>query len=710
MPMVMMSLFESDLAAAPWRGESLGGGHADARREAALAAAAVLRIRAVERPHAWADRCRVVLESSSARPGPWRTDAVPYLAGVMDAVWSAPGSALPPRQVTVIKGEQCGATEAIINIIGWMIDQRPGNAMYVCANETNARELAKRRLLPALRMIPEVTAHFTGRANDENVLELATDAMTIVFKGAGLNAQQNLESRPCRWVLVDELDRCLPGGDVVDVVRGRTTTYRDGVVLCVGTPEDEGVGVERQYALSDQRRYHVPCPSCGEYHAREFAMVRWEGGSRADPEIVRRIAWMECPLCGARIDAARNLWQQRRGLWVARGERVWSDGRIARERDGHGRLWAEPYDLVRAEPDRIMAEHGVRVVRDDGRDPDPGAEHAGFAVHGLLRTLVPHGNPYGHVAAELVANGGRATRDWSTRRLGEAWRASRDRAEVADLRALAVPVELGGHAMGVAPEWAVALVGAIDVQRQSVYVEVRAFGPRMERTALVHHAHLPAREGGRLVEIDQLLASCAFPRAGAGEALMRPVAWAIDSGDRTDEVYACCLRARAAGIRHVHPVKGQPGTRRPQLVWWARLGKGSPGELLLLHANADALKSEIFGRISQSAAALAAGPTTGPTRGQAPGEVRWRLPADVGPEYIEHLASEHRVYHPGARAYWEWRLREGHSQNHHLDTHVYALAIARGLGLDVIAPAAPRQQGPTPGQRLMAEMAARLRR
>ena len=48
--------------------------------------------------------------------------------------------------------------------------------------------------------------------------------------------------------------------------------------------------IEREYEVSDQRRYFVPCPHCGEYQCLKFERLRWQrapadaGGVKGSPE------------------------------------------------------------------------------------------------------------------------------------------------------------------------------------------------------------------------------------------------------------------------------------------------------------------------------------------------------------------------------------------------------------------------------------------
>ena len=66
----------------------------------------------------WSDANRQLSSESSAEPGRWRTDRVPYMRGIMDAL-NAPSI----TRIVVSKAAQVGYTEAINNVLGYFMDQ-----------------------------------------------------------------------------------------------------------------------------------------------------------------------------------------------------------------------------------------------------------------------------------------------------------------------------------------------------------------------------------------------------------------------------------------------------------------------------------------------------------------------------------------------------------------------------------------------------------
>ena len=65
----------------------------------------------------WADKFRRLSPESSAEAGPWRTRKTPYLKDVMDA-WCDPKI----RHIVMVAASQVGKSEAMNNIVGYIID------------------------------------------------------------------------------------------------------------------------------------------------------------------------------------------------------------------------------------------------------------------------------------------------------------------------------------------------------------------------------------------------------------------------------------------------------------------------------------------------------------------------------------------------------------------------------------------------------------
>ncbi|MFR7629561.1 MAG: phage terminase large subunit family protein [Lachnospira eligens] len=116
---------------------------------------------------------------SSAIPGPWNNEITPYLTGVMDEFNNYETS-----KIIFVKPTQVGGTEALQNMIGYIVMQDPAPTMIVYPTETLAKSISENRLQPMLRATPELARRF-----DENsqLLELQFDGMYLTLAGSNFS-------------------------------------------------------------------------------------------------------------------------------------------------------------------------------------------------------------------------------------------------------------------------------------------------------------------------------------------------------------------------------------------------------------------------------------------------------------------------------------------------------------------------------------------
>jgi phage terminase large subunit GpA-like protein len=132
---------------------------------------------------------------------------------------------------------------------------------------------------------------------------------------AGANSPASLASRPIRVVLLDEVDRYPASagteGDPVSLAIKRTATFWNRRILMTSTPTVKGVSrIEQAFERSDQRRFFVPCPHCGEHQVLKWAAVQW---TDEDPATAR----IACQSCGALIDDGDRVEMVAKGEWRA---------------------------------------------------------------------------------------------------------------------------------------------------------------------------------------------------------------------------------------------------------------------------------------------------------------------------------------------------------------------------------------------------------
>ena len=85
----------------------------------------------------WAEKYRQLDAKTTARPGPWRNSSTPYLKGLMDEF-----NNYETEEIVFVKPTQVGGTEAILNMIGFVIDEDPSPAMVVYPTDELAKSIS----------------------------------------------------------------------------------------------------------------------------------------------------------------------------------------------------------------------------------------------------------------------------------------------------------------------------------------------------------------------------------------------------------------------------------------------------------------------------------------------------------------------------------------------------------------------------------------
>jgi phage terminase large subunit GpA-like protein len=261
----------------------------------------------------WADRHRVLSSRGSAEPGPWRTARTPYLKEVMDAL----SPSHPARRVVFMKGAQVGGTECGNGWIGYVIHHAPGPMLAVQPTVELAKRFSDQRIDPLIEETPALRERVApARSRDSGNRQLSKEFPGGQLVMTGANSAVGLRSMTARFLFLDEID-AYPGdvegeGDPITLAeaRARTFGWRRKTFL-VSTPTISGRSrIEREYVASDQRRFFVPCPHCGEMQWLRFERLRWE---RGDPRSVRYY----CETCDDAIEEHHKTAMLADGSWHA---------------------------------------------------------------------------------------------------------------------------------------------------------------------------------------------------------------------------------------------------------------------------------------------------------------------------------------------------------------------------------------------------------
>ncbi len=579
----------------------------------------------------WADRHRVLSSRAASEAGPYRTNRTPYMRAIMDAL--SPAS--PTQRVVFMKSAQVGATEAGNNWIGFCMHRAPGPFLAVQPTVDLAKRLSQQRIEPLIEESPdlrELVLPSRSRDSGNTVLAKRFPGGQLILTGA--NSAVGLRSMPARWLFLDEVD-AYPGdldgeGDPIALAEARTDSFgHRKKVFVVSTPTLKGLSrIEREFELSDQQRYHVPCPHCGCLQWLKFERLRWKPGH---PETAAYL----CEHCEEPI-------AERHKTFMMAAE--------------SGACWMPTAESAT-----------VAEARRGGL--------AGFHISGLY-------SPLGWLSWEEIARrweqaqgNDAALKTVKNTVLGETWQ---ERGEAPDWQRLYDRRE-DWH-LGAAPEGVLILTAGADVQRDRIEIDVWGWGRNLE-SWLVDHVVLDGDTARPEIWADlSAFLGETWPHAsGVRIALAR---LAIDSGDgaTTDAVYAW---ARSAGPGQVVPIKGMSGFDRstpvdgPTFVEATEGGRKIRRGVRLWKVSVSVFKAETYRFLRLSA----------PTDEDGAGTGRWpggfvHLPKGTPAEWLRQLTAEQLVTVRTRQGFQRLEWQQMRERNEALDCRVYARAAAWLIGLD----------------------------
>lgn len=244
------------------------------------------------KPSDWAESKRIMTSEVSPFPGPFRYKRSPFAREIVD--FFSPDH--PGRIGAIMKGVQIGLTSSVIeNAIGWIIDQNPGNILYL----SGAKELSEEAMNTRIdNMIDTCGLRHLIRPNVRKKRNQRTGdtSESKEFPGGSLVAgsasnDRLLRQRSIKYGFIDDFDAVKrstkSAGSIRKLIETRFTAYWDKMKLLYGSsPElQQTSNIEPIYKLGDQRKWFVTCPHCGEEinfewrietKTKEVAGITWD--------------------------------------------------------------------------------------------------------------------------------------------------------------------------------------------------------------------------------------------------------------------------------------------------------------------------------------------------------------------------------------------------------------------------------------------------
>jgi hypothetical protein len=183
------------------------------------------------------------------------------------------------NEITLMTSAQSAKTETIMALLAWCIAEDPGPILWVTTNQTQARLLARARLMPLLEKCPLIADKIPEGRYDKTTTVIYFPGAPLVICGA--DSPSNLQSTPYRYIFLDEVRSWKPGAPEMVAKRTRSYPYSYKKVI-VSTPDRESDHLHRAFLAGSQEHWHVKCPDCGYEHEVEWGDQKTPGGLKWD--------------------------------------------------------------------------------------------------------------------------------------------------------------------------------------------------------------------------------------------------------------------------------------------------------------------------------------------------------------------------------------------------------------------------------------------
>lgn len=567
----------------------------------------------------WADKYRRLSPESSAEAGPWRTKKTPYLKDVMDS-FNDPKI----RHIVMVAASQVGKSEAMNNIIGYIIDQDPGSILMIEPTNGDAREYSKLRIAPMIRDSKTLRLKVakTLRGDTGNTI-LQKSYPGGILTMCGSTEAHALASKPIRYVLGDERDRWAveagKEGDPWKLAMARQRTFYNAKSYECSTPTIKGYSpIENAFNEGTRERWSSQCPHCGEYHNIRWQDIRYEYDTvdidHKETYVVNTVYYV-CPSCGG-ISQEHEM-KRASAKWIAENPEA--------KKNGIRSFWLNAFCSPWVAWEKIVSEY--LAARKDTN-----------------KLKVVYNTLFGELWEE---RGGLSTEDDYLARREE------------------YPAEL--------PDGVLVLTCGVDVQDDRLEYEVVGWGLRKENWGIKRGVLIGRPDTDEPWDaLDEIILK--IYRYASGKGLRISMTFIDDGGHFTQEVRKQC--AKRLGLR-VFDCKGyggdgRPYTSPPQKVKIVLRGR-TVGDCWQYQLGVDAGKQMIMDGLKVQ--------TPGPRFCHFP------INPEAGYEhrYFVGLLSEHLVYKEHNRNPWVWEKIPGHERNEALDCRNYAMAAFTALAPDMDA-------------------------
>lgn len=230
-------------------------------------------------PSEWNEKHRIMTTDVSPRAGKFSYEYTPYLREVIDCL--SPTN--PAKIVGIMKGAQVGFSTGVIEGgVGWIISENPGNILFLTGHADLADEAVTGKidnLIDNSGIRPLIKANTNRarntRSGDTNKKKEFAGGS---FIAGGVGNHKLHRQRSMRYGFIDDFDAAKShdksSGSTRKMIEQRFAAYNSTKkIFYISTPELALTSnIEPVYLMGDQRKFHTPCPCCGEFIIWDWVM------------------------------------------------------------------------------------------------------------------------------------------------------------------------------------------------------------------------------------------------------------------------------------------------------------------------------------------------------------------------------------------------------------------------------------------------------
>lgn len=400
-------------------------------------------------PSEWAEANRYMPPDITENYGQFNSMDVPHLVEPMNRMHPDD----PATHITIMKSVQSAGTVSIAeNAMGFFTRYKLGSIAFF----TSSKNVGRIRSSSALDVLIDHgnLAQLLKPISSRMSRKTADTAMYKEFSGgvkwliSSYNSIGDMKSNTFNFLVCDEWDEAgaelADQGDVAGILEGRTMATRMYKMLYISTPSRmETSRIFRGFIEGDQRRFHIPCPHCGEpqilqlkfsgmKHGLTFGMMEdLELGTKVlDPSSIRYI----CISC----------------------QKEWYESQKLPQMRSDGAEWIETW-------------------KGSGYKPKS-SNHRSYHVGGLISPFLPWQRMIQQFVNTKFGGDLLLFKDFTINYLGEPWARVETKASWETFRDSA-----DEYTLGTVPAGGLRLYGGVDVQGDRLEIGVWAIGEDMEK-------------------------------------------------------------------------------------------------------------------------------------------------------------------------------------------------------------------------------------